>query len=379
MELQIERLGKVGITVEQEYWSNLRTYDKLTIVQVEGSASTYISRIPVPPHTYLNNRKYWIPLTKNNDAIFNEIIRYVDEHYISIVQFNQFCIDNGFQPIGSFSVTLPTQTNFTLSNTNTAITRGSSYQNTVTANAHYAISSVTVQMAGTDVTSEVYDSSTGVISIANVTGNIVISVTVVKTEFIINTSNVSGFAISGYSPNTYLSSGTPVTLTLTKSNSSYNVDTTPYAMMNNERINTQSSESPYTLSFIITGDVILYGTASLESGIYWGEFNQTNKVDEDIKAALRNISIGSAQRVTNNYTTPNQVLTNSFFVAYPQVQGYESGQGFPTVKETTFNSQYDFDSGKYVQVTYNSQPYIIWEFYNRNISSQIGSNLKFTF
>ena len=379
MELQIERLGKVGITVEQEYWSNLRAYDKLTIVQVEGSASTYISRIPVPPHTYLNNRKYWIPLTKNNDALFDEIIRYVDEHYISIVQFNQFCIDNGFQPIGSFSVTLPTQTNFTLSNLNTAITRGSSYQNTVTANAHYSISSVTVQMAGVDVTSEVYDNTTGIISISNVTGNIVVSVTVVKTEFTINTNNVSGFTISGYTPNTYLSSGTPVTLTLTKSNSSYNVDTTPYATMNNERINTQSSESPYTLSFVITGDVTLYGTASLESGIYWGEFNQTNKVDEDIKAALRNISIGSAQRVTNNYTTPNQVLTNSFFIAYPQVQGYENGQGFPTVKETTFNSQYDFDSGKYVQVTYNSQPYIVWEFYNRYINSQIGSNLKFTF
>lgn len=381
MELQIDRLGKVGITVEQEYWSNLRAYDKLTIVQVEGSASTYISRIPVPPHTYLNNRKYWIPLTKNNDALFDEIIRYVDEHYISIVLFNQFCIDNGFQPIGSFSITLPTQTNFTLSNLNTTITRGSSYQNTITPNTHYGISSVTVKMGGVDITDDVYNSSTGTISISNVTGNIVISVTVHQTEFIINTSDIQGFTVEGYTNGTYLPSGTHVTLTFTKTNSSYNVNTVPYGMMGTQRIDTQSSGSPYTLEFNITSDVVLHAKATLQDSIYWGNYTNldgdkyTSSNANDIETYVRSNIVSMIQNGTeavnsaslNGYSTQSTVGFESIYIAYP------ASKDFPVIHFNEFNDDGDainISRGKVVDnLEYNSTSYKVWVLYNNRPGS----------
>ena len=61
-------------------------------------------------------------------------------------------------------------------NSNSAVsaTHGSSYSGTVTADSGYTLSSVTVTMGGVNVTSSAYNSSTGVISIASVTGNIAI-------------------------------------------------------------------------------------------------------------------------------------------------------------------------------------------------------------
>lgn len=63
------------------------------------------------------------------------------------------------------------------SNNASTATHGSSYSATLTADTGYTISSVTVTMGGTDITSTVYNSSTGAISTANVTGNIVITAT----------------------------------------------------------------------------------------------------------------------------------------------------------------------------------------------------------
>lgn len=61
------------------------------------------------------------------------------------------------------------------SNNASTATHGSSYSATLTADTDYAISSVAVTMGGTDITSTVYNSGTGAISIASVTGNIVIT------------------------------------------------------------------------------------------------------------------------------------------------------------------------------------------------------------
>ena len=52
---------------------------------------------------------------------------------------------------------------------------GDSYSATLTADAGYAIDTVTITMGGVDITSTAYTSGTGAISIASVTGNIVIT------------------------------------------------------------------------------------------------------------------------------------------------------------------------------------------------------------
>lgn len=68
-----------------------------------------------------------------------------------------------------------TLTNCTSNNSASSITVGSSYIATITANTGYDIESASVTMGGTDVTLSVY--SAGVITIPNVTGTLVITVT----------------------------------------------------------------------------------------------------------------------------------------------------------------------------------------------------------
>ena len=72
----------------------------------------------------------------------------------------------------AYSVTL-SGSGATLSPT-TSVSPGQPYNGTITADTGYAIDSVTVTMGGTDITSSAY--SSGTISIASVTGNIVVTV-----------------------------------------------------------------------------------------------------------------------------------------------------------------------------------------------------------
>lgn len=77
MQLLVDKLGKVAITVEENYWSLEKDYDKLTIVEQEGIFGTFISRKPVPAGTVLTDRRYWIPFSSLKEEIvlqFNEIV-----------------------------------------------------------------------------------------------------------------------------------------------------------------------------------------------------------------------------------------------------------------------------------------------------------------
>ena len=67
-------------------------------------------------------------------------------------------------------------TNATSSNTSGSIVEGNSFTTTLTkSNANWAWESVKVTMGGVDITSTAYNSSTGVVNITKVTGNIVIT------------------------------------------------------------------------------------------------------------------------------------------------------------------------------------------------------------
>lgn len=69
MKLQIDKLGKVAVTIEKDYWDINKDYDKLTIVQVEDAFGTYISRKPVLANTMLTDREYWIPFSSLREDI----------------------------------------------------------------------------------------------------------------------------------------------------------------------------------------------------------------------------------------------------------------------------------------------------------------------
>lgn len=66
-------------------------------------------------------------------------------------------------------------TNAASSNTASFVNDGGSYTTTLTANSGYALSSVTVTMGGTDITNTAYNANTGLVSIASVTGDVVIA------------------------------------------------------------------------------------------------------------------------------------------------------------------------------------------------------------
>ena len=60
-------LGKVSITCNGT-WDINRQYDRLCLVN-DGFFASYISRVPVPAGTSLENRDYWQPVASLKDDI----------------------------------------------------------------------------------------------------------------------------------------------------------------------------------------------------------------------------------------------------------------------------------------------------------------------
>lgn len=80
MELQTECLGKVSITVEEDYWDIEKSYDKLTVVEVEGEFKTYLSRKDVPAGIYITDREYWISFSSLQESIVLDYNSFIDKY-----------------------------------------------------------------------------------------------------------------------------------------------------------------------------------------------------------------------------------------------------------------------------------------------------------
>lgn len=93
--------------------------------------------------------------------------------------------------------------NATNSNTVTSIEENTSYSANISANSGYKLSSVTVTMAGNDITSSCY--SNGLINIASVTGDIVITASAeVDSDVVVGSVNSdNNIELTGLSAGTY--------------------------------------------------------------------------------------------------------------------------------------------------------------------------------
>lgn len=80
MESVIKKLGKTSVTVEKDYHSSKKEYNKLTIVEEEGAFKTYLSRKPVPIGIELTNREYWIPFSGVLESIVFDYIKFKQEY-----------------------------------------------------------------------------------------------------------------------------------------------------------------------------------------------------------------------------------------------------------------------------------------------------------
>lgn len=91
-----------------------------------------------------------------------------------------FCYGAGYDRVIGIGQTVyraVTNTLTHVSNSNAAVSveDGAAYSGTLTADTGYEIDTVAITMGGTDITSTAYNSSTGAISIAAVTGNVIIT------------------------------------------------------------------------------------------------------------------------------------------------------------------------------------------------------------
>lgn len=110
----------------------------------------------------------------------------VDERYGLVdfsTFFNQVQTPDSVTPSSSTTFTVTnTLTNVTNTNADTSVNSGSPYLAALTAETGYTMDNVTVTMGGTDVTETAYTAANGVIYIAEVTGNIVVTATATENE-----------------------------------------------------------------------------------------------------------------------------------------------------------------------------------------------------
>lgn len=80
MESIIKKLGKASVTVEKDYHTSEKEYNKLTIVEEQGTFKTYLSRKPVPTGIELTNREYWIPFSGVLESITFDYLKFKQDY-----------------------------------------------------------------------------------------------------------------------------------------------------------------------------------------------------------------------------------------------------------------------------------------------------------
>lgn len=186
-----------------------------------------VQRIAVPNVCFNRNNEYWqngqpeyygieygesttyakTAGTANDTAFVVNVIDPTNE------LVHSFCYGAGYDRAVSIGATVyhtvtATLSHVTSSSAATSIEDGTAYATTLTAESGYEISAVTVTMGGTDVTATAYDGTTGVVSIASVTGNVAITASaIVPVSYtnLVPTAVTSGGAVCGYKNGYYVS------------------------------------------------------------------------------------------------------------------------------------------------------------------------------
>ena len=117
--------------------------------------------------------------TGNDTAFCVNVVDPVEQVIYSI------CYGAGYDRTISYGATVyrsitNSLTHVTSSNAAVSVEDGAAYTATLTAESGYTMGTVVVKMGGTDITSTAYTASSGVVSIAEVTGDVTITATAVK-------------------------------------------------------------------------------------------------------------------------------------------------------------------------------------------------------
>lgn len=143
--------------------------------------------------------------------------------------------------------------------TGSSVISGQAFSATLTADTGYTMAGVVVTMAGTDVTATAYNSSTGVVSIASVTGNIIITASAaINTYTVTQTLTHCTTDITA----TEVNYGDAISGTIT-ADSTYTLGTVTVEMGGVDITATAYDSSDDSVSIAsVTGNVVITATAS---------------------------------------------------------------------------------------------------------------------
>lgn len=163
-------------------------YEELcaNVMSVENVANMFVDFVAdIPLPVYVDDVRLWNDIQSSSANNLAQIITYYDlrrrnaDKWIASTS-GETALPTQVNP-KIFAVT-NTLTNCTTSNTVTTVSKNAAYSATITANEGYELSSVVVTMGGVDITATAY--SGGKITIASVTGNVVITAT--ATEVVVS-------------------------------------------------------------------------------------------------------------------------------------------------------------------------------------------------
>ena len=198
-----------------------------------------------------------------------------------------YCLDTSLKTINAYTYTdstgiIDTSSTYSITNnlsnaiTNnsaTSVTKKTSYSATITPSTNYNIQSITVTMGGLDITSSCVTDNT--ISIASVTGDIIITVTTVailKTYSI--TNNLSNATNSN--TNTEIQEKTSYNATISVSSNEYVIDSVMVTMGGNDITSTSYSNGVINIPSV-TGNIVITVTTKYFSPTYTFNWNNTSE------------------------------------------------------------------------------------------------------
>lgn len=276
---QIERLGKVSVTIDKYDWDINRSYDKLVIVSVSSQYRTYISRKPVPSGTPLTDNEYWIPFSSlKEDSILdftNALLKVeeLEQKIKTVITGGDTEIDDKFSEINNKI----TQLNQSITTLNEAI---DSKVTVTVANEsgngeNVAISQKFVTDSIANLTRQIENINTGgstaISKTANITLNCstVINKSTIPTSVLVTATVTDGSTadnIKLYANNVSISENTNVSVI----NSLYSItgNTTFKVECTNDAITTER-----TLSVKVVDSSYVVTAADLESAITKGKLN----------------------------------------------------------------------------------------------------------
>lgn len=153
-------------------------------------------------------------------------------------------------------------TNITTNNNAASIAEGANYIATLTPTSGYKVTNVIVTMGGTTV-ENAYDSSTGIITVNNITGNIVITASAAQIVTYTITQNLTNMTSSNKTTSVEQNTGFETTLT---SNTGYNIGTVTVKMGGTDITSSAYTSSTGKISISkVTGAVVITATGVLKS------------------------------------------------------------------------------------------------------------------